>query len=183
MNCPVSRDHPLQPVVLDEKLPAHTCPAGHGTWLSSDTYYAWLERRDQPLPEASGDEEVADVEEPDIAKICPECGHIMLRYRVGHEITFDLDHCGNCNGVWFDANEWEHIRLRNLHDKVHRMFGPGWQRQVWIEQRQQARDELYLQKFGATDYEEIKRIKTWLDDNPHRVMLLAFLNDPDPFKP
>jgi len=51
------------------------------------------------------------------AKICPDCGRILIKYRVDNSLDFYVEHCGNCNGIWFDKNEWDNIKLNNLHDR------------------------------------------------------------------
>jgi len=102
MNCPICGTVILEPANLDQNLPAHACAECGGAWLSSNEYWRWLEAHGPTLPEKP-------YEGPDItpadnsrAKICPECGHLMLRYTVGHGTGIALDQCGGCNGIWFD---------------------------------------------------------------------------------
>ena len=51
--------------------------------------------------------EVKDVQG---AKICPECGRILLKYKVGHGLDFFVDHCSGCGGIWLDKNEWNALK-------------------------------------------------------------------------
>jgi hypothetical protein len=69
MQCDVCRGATLQPVTLDEGLAAHTYPDDHGTWISSGTYFTWLEQRDRASDEVSEADDPADVAEPPTAKI------------------------------------------------------------------------------------------------------------------
>lgn len=40
---------------------------------------------------------------------------------------------------------------------------------------------LYREKFGESDYEKIKQVRAWLEANPNRNTLLAYLMDEDPY--
>ena len=102
--------------------------------------------------------------------------------RVGHGIAFRLDHCGNCNGVWCDGGEWEIIRASNLHDNLHQIFGSGWQRKVRDEEQRARMEAIYRERFGAEDYEELRRIRRWIDEHPQRSALIAYLNNRDPYR-
>ena len=104
----------------------------------------------------------------------------MLRYRVGRGLSFYLDHCGSCNGVWFDRNEWEALKQRNLHDEVHLVFSNAWQNQLRQEEARDILDTIYSEKFQE-DYEKIKEIKAWLDDHPERSQILSYSSNPDPY--
>ena len=42
-------------------------------------------------------------------------------------------------------------------------------------------EEIYISRFGAEDYAEIKRIRWWLDTKTNKEELIAFLTDRDPF--
>jgi Zn-finger nucleic acid-binding protein len=114
--------------------------------------------------------------------LCLECRHILTRYRVLPGARFYLDHCGNCNGVWFDRDEWQVIVAHNLHDNVNELFTQPWQTRVRQVESQAMLDKLYLDKFGAKDYARIKEIWNWLKPHPHRAMLVAFLQANDPYK-
>jgi len=105
-----------------------------------------------------------------------------MRYRVLPNVHFYLDRCGNCNGVWFDKNEWEVLVARNLHDKVNQFFTQPWQTKIRDEAAHAMLEQLYLEKFGTEDYAKIKDIWNWLMQNPHRAMLLAYLQSNNPYK-
>jgi hypothetical protein len=51
-------------------------------------------------------------DEATAGRICPECGIILARYRIGHGMSFQLDYCRRCNGVWFDRQEWDDVRAK-----------------------------------------------------------------------
>jgi Zn-finger nucleic acid-binding protein len=86
---------------------------------------------------------------PTTAKLCPECGRILIKYGVGHGMNFTLDQCGHCLGIWFDKNEWVSLKQRNLHDEVHKVFTASWQTQARKEERKRNLERIYLNRFGS----------------------------------
>ena len=182
MKCPVCKTAELSPVNLDAHLPAGACPKCGGKWLSSVRYYEWLQHRGPPRGEKPYDGPPLEITDAQEAKLCPECGRILVRYSVGHGTDCTLDHCGTCNGVWFDTNEWEALKARNLHDAVHLIFTKPWQSEVRKQERSKHLEKIYERHFGQ-DYPEIKRIRKWLEQHPERDRIVAFFNDPDPFSP
>jgi Zn-finger nucleic acid-binding protein len=182
MYCAVCKTVRMTPVVLDPDLHAHTCQHCGSIYIGAGEYWQWLNNRPDHQELLADEPELAPMEY-DQAKVCPTCGHLLLHYKIGHHLTVTLDHCGHCNGVWFDKDEWHVIKRNHLHDQVHNMFGSAWQRAVWLEERRHARQAIFTTKFGETDYRELRRIKAWVDQHPQRTSLLAYLNDPDPYKP
>ncbi|MBW3625389.1 MAG: zf-TFIIB domain-containing protein [Armatimonadetes bacterium] len=172
----------MRPTKLEPGFPADRCPACEGTWIPAEGYRRWRERQPGDLPEQTEGTAALDVNDTRTAKICPACGHILLRYQVGHGIPFILEHCGQCNGVWCDRNEWETLKERGLHDNLHQMFAGTWQRQVRQEERRAALDRRYTERFGKADFEELQRLKAWISGHPLQAEILAYLNDPDPYE-
>jgi len=181
MDCPRCKDNPLHSVILEDHLEAESCHNCGGHWLGSENYYRWLDDRGEILPEKPPEVEL-EVNDSDKAKLCPRCRRIMLKYKVGRGTDFYLDRCGSCNGVWFDKNEWESLKTRNLHDEVHLIFSPAWQENIRRQSHAKTLDRLYEQKFGTEDYEEVKKIRAWLRDRPQRLALLSFLTDKNPYQ-
>ena len=106
----------------------------------------------------------------------------MVKYLVGRGLQFTVDHCHGCKGIWLDGNEWEALRKRNLHDDLNSMLTSFWQTGAQREARKKRLEEIYISRFGADDYTEIKRIRWWLDTKVNRDQLLAYLTDKDPFE-
>ena len=182
MKCAVCKTDTLQPVTLEAGLQAHVCSTCGGTWIVSSDYWAWREAHGPDLPEQPAAGAPQPVAETETARACPTCSHILLKFRVGHDVPFTLDHCGNCNGVWFDRQEWDMLRQRNLHDDLHSLFTTSWQRRVRQEEHRQVLERIYTERFGAEDYAELRRIRVWLDGHPQRSSLLAYLSERDPYK-
>ncbi|NJM68003.1 MAG: zf-TFIIB domain-containing protein [Acaryochloris sp. RU_4_1] len=87
-NCPVCKRTQLSKVLLESNLPAFACPQCQGEWISAEDYWAWLEHQEKAPPEESSDETPLQVSDNQQATICPECRCLMLKYRVGYELSF-----------------------------------------------------------------------------------------------
>lgn len=180
MKCPVCKTVSLQTIDLESHLRAHHCPQCDGIWIAATDYEQWLEHHGDRLPEKEPDGIPIQADDHQQAKLCPDCKQIMLRYKVGHGLNFRLDQCGSCNGVWFDANEWEALKQRNLHDEVHLMFSAHWQAQVRQDEARQTLERVYTTTFKA-DYDKIKDFKAWLDEFPEREAVLDYVASLDPY--
>ncbi len=182
MQCPVCKTGILKKIQLEEELTAMSCESCVGIWLSSTSYFEWLKKHGPTFPEkpfAATDYEVKDTVE---AKICPECHKILGKYKVGHGISFYLDHCSGCNGVWLDKNEWEVLKSRNLHDEIHRIFTTSWQYQVRREEIARKWRMCYEQKFGELDYARIREVREWIHAHAQCGLLLSYLTAEDPYQ-
>lgn len=182
MECPVCKTHNLKPAHLEKNLLANGCQQCGGHWISYQNYWTWLEQQAPDLPEKPFAEVSFNVDDTREASLCPDCGRILLKYRVGHGIDFFLDHCNGCGGIWLDKNEWEVLKSRNLHDRLHRIFTTSWQKQIRAEEMKIKLENFYAHKFGEKDYRELKRIKRWIDRHHQRKALLVYLNDESPYE-
>ncbi|MFW6357853.1 MAG: zf-TFIIB domain-containing protein [Chroococcales cyanobacterium] len=181
MKCPVCKTVDLNPITLEKHLAAHTCKHCEGNWISSEDYWQWLDQHGTSLAEKPP-EVFFDIEDTEKAKLCPNCQRILVKYKVGHGVNFFIDQCGHCNGIWLDKHEWDALKTRNLHDEIHHFFTQQWQKEVRKSEMKRNLSQLYEQKFGKADYAEVKRIRSWLENHPQRLALLAFINDEDPYQ-
>ena len=175
MKCPVCKTKRLTVVELDESLKADTCEECQGNWLSEKHYASWLQKHGDILPEKCATDTTIEINDVQTAKICPDCGHILLRYRVGHGTDFYIDRCSACGGIWLDKNEWDALKDRNLHDEINGVFSSDWQQNVRREETQQALELLYEKRLGAPDHQKATDIKEWIDGHSEKSMILAFL--------
>jgi Zn-finger nucleic acid-binding protein len=181
MKCAVCKTLTLTSTSLDEGLPAHTCGQCGGVLLSARDYRRWLDSHPASGPEQAPAGRSIEAADSAQTKICGECGHLMLRYSVGHGTGIALDQCGACNAMWFDRGEWESLKARNLQGEVHLIFTAPWQTAVRREDARVRLDAIYRQRFGA-DYEEVKRMRGWMAQHPERDTIVAYLADRDPYR-
>jgi Zn-finger nucleic acid-binding protein len=94
---------------------------------------------------------------------------------VGHGVSFHLDRCGRCGGIWFDRNEWEILEANGLHDDVHLVFSEAWQAAVRQSDQQQVEEDRLRVLLGDESLARIQQIKQWLDGHPKKSQLYAYL--------
>ena len=180
MKCPACKTGALEatelPAAPAQNLSARQCSNCHGRWIDGEIYLRWVERQGTNLPKKQPDD-VSEAPSNELAKakLCPNCGRFLIKAKVGHGTRFTLERCGGCGGIWFDANEWQALADRNLHDDVHFIFSSTWQADVLRQERQAQYEKLMISKFGEADWQEIQRIKSWLDTHPKRPELYAVL--------
>ena len=162
---------------LEANLTVASCGSCGGHWLSHKNYSAWLKQHGDTIPEKPFSEVEFDVNDVQEAKLCPDCGRILLKYKVGHGLDFFVDHCAGCGGVWLDTNEWNALRDKNLHDEIHRIFSTSWQNGIRGDRMAEKLDQVYEQRFGSESYEKIKEMREWLQNHPQKQAIFAFLTD------
>ncbi|MDX1935283.1 MAG: zf-TFIIB domain-containing protein [Capsulimonadales bacterium] len=176
MECPLCPGVRLQQEEVENGLTMLTCAHCLGRFLPSNTYFDWLDKAGPNRPERPA-QQIGPIEtsEPNQAKRCPDCSGILVAYKVGRDTGFSLDRCFHCGGIWFDANEWETLRARNLHDDIHRIFSKAWQEDVRKTELVRQKEQRLRQTFGSADYDELVRVKQWLDEHPKSREMYAFL--------
>lgn len=183
MNCPVCKSETLETKEIEPNLFAEVCEKCEGKWISSKNYENWLAAHGDILPEIPADKE-SELTIPafQIARLCPVDKRILIKYKVGHDIPFSIDRCGNCAGVWLDKDEWEILKSRNLHDEMNKIFTDHWQEEVQKDEMRKRLGRIYSDKFGETDYTKIRDFKTWIDSHEKQGEILAYLKDPNPLQ-
>jgi len=181
MNCPVCKKSELSLNHLEDNLTSQQCPLCRGNWIAGAEYWKWVEKHKTDLAERVVEHETLSLAETGLPIDCPECRFRMVKYLVGRGLEFSIDHCLGCKGIWLDGNEWEALKKRNLHDDLNLMFTSFWQTEAQRLERKKKMEQIYVNRFGETDYEEIKRIRYWLDTKNNREELIAYLIDKAPF--
>jgi Zn-finger nucleic acid-binding protein len=182
MKCPVCKLDTLDSNTLVEGLPAKRCSNCEGVWIDSNAYIAWWKSKDEDATAQQVKSSMDPAWNVDELKLCPNSGHIMGRYKIFPDTEYYLDRCGHCNGIWFDKSEWDALVELNLHDNVNEFFTRPWQDDMHAAETRNHMEKLYLEKFGADDYERIKQTREWLKNHSKQGMLLAFLQASDPYK-
>ncbi len=180
MPCPIcngKKKKSLKPERLEEKLIGHHCTDCGGRWICARDYHNWLEIKGDILEEK--DEYDLTLKADDIfkAKLCPECGRIMPKYKVGRGLSFTLDICGSCNGFWLDKNEWEILKSKNLHDEINVIYTRAWQKAVQNEENQEKMKQVFEKRLGNDIFDKANDFKQWLNEQEDRDIILAYLRD------
>lgn len=182
MNCPVCKNEALEAKSIEENLQAEVCPNCEGKWIPYENYESWLKTLDEILPAKSLEQSEMTIPDFQLARLCPHCRRILIKYNVGKNVGFMIDRCGGCAGVWLDKDEWETLKSINLHDEMQKIFTDYWQETVEREETRRNLEKMYEQKFGAEAYNKIKDFKSWLDSNENGAEILAFLDDDNPLQ-
>ena len=183
MKCPLCKQHSLWKQELEVGLQAQSCKNCQGIWMPGLQYWEWVQTRSDKEREGLAAPEVAlPVEETGRAKLCPECGHFLRRFKVWPNVKFYVDRCAGCNGMWFDPDEWVYLKSKGQEAQVHEFFGELWQEDIREEEARQWLEDMYLERFGTEDYDRIREIRRWLWEHPNQATLMAFLTDKDPYR-
>lgn len=182
MNCPVCKYESLENRRIEEELWAEVCPKCEGNWISRQSYADWYKTLDKILPMKSLDEGEMTIPQFQLARLCPKCQRILVKYDVGKNIGFKIDRCSDCAGVWLEKDEWDILKSLNLHDEMQKIFTDHWQEEIDKKETRQVLDKMYKEKFGAEDYQKIKDFKVWLDENEKTAEILAYLDDENPLQ-
>jgi Zn-finger nucleic acid-binding protein len=179
MQCPVCKKPSMGPVDLEPDLHASECSSCSGTWIARSSYDAWRSKNPVDLPEnpVTATIGVADVPK---AKICPLCGHLLLKYQVGHGLQLSIDYCTACGGIWLDKGEWKAIKAKNLHDNLHQIVSLQWQTDVRRKEVHESIEQAYVKHLGKEAYEKAKDTRAWLRQQSQKALILAYLAEKTP---
>ena len=158
------------------ELRGFRCPEGHGAFLPADLYFAWREGREPSgaTAELPDSESVGDVKR---AKLCPQDGRIMRRYRTSAEGGFWLDRCGTCGGVWFDGAEWDATVEAGLTGVLETIFSDAYQRHAEDARTAQDWDGRLADEMGADDLARVDAFREWAWAHPQRHFVFARLQE------
>jgi hypothetical protein len=173
LKSPVS-NKTLEPVTLERGLNAYRCPDSGGHYITSNDYLGWLQQQPARLPHLPEGEPTVAPDSSSPAKICPESGTLMTRYKVGHGFTFSIDR-SITGGIWLDSGEWEALKQRNFHDEIHLVFTAPWQKQIRTAQSQATYAETLNASLGQDLLDRLTAMRAELSDHPHRNLALSYL--------
>ena len=176
MKCPLCQKHSTTEVELESGLQAVECQYCGGHWIKSFQYWKWMEAHKENLPEITNEVSLP-VQDSKGGKFCPECNKFLVRYKVGHGVNFQLDRCNTCGGTWFDKNEWETLKAKNLHDDVHFIFSAAWQTKVLKEDVKASMEELLKKKLGDPDYAKAVEVKQWVSKHKFKNEILSYWSE------
>ncbi len=166
----------LTPTSLEPWLNGLECPACGGLWIPGAAFRTWWLSRPERRPQGAVPTAAPlPTEDGPYLRRCPECDHILARYRVGLGLTFCIDRCRHCSGMWFDRQEWQALRSRDLHEALPHVLTDEWQQELRVADRAVREEQWLLAQLGAEDLERIRQMKRWLNEHPQRALLLRLL--------
>jgi Zn-finger nucleic acid-binding protein len=109
------------------------------------------------------------------ALLCPESGRILLRYRVGHNLSFHIERSPVTGGVWLDKGEWEALKSVGLHSQMHLIFTAHYQARIRSEDLDHLLEKTFRERIGADDFLKIQEIRRWINHHEKKRELLCYL--------
>lgn len=174
--CPACRAARLEPLEIEPGLAASACPACAGRFIRFETYLSWQSSQPPPTLAASSPAASSSTDSTN-AKLCPACGRFMTRFRLSLDVPFHIDRCGGCAGMWFDKGEWESLRSRGMHTRLHTLFDDAHQHQLARQQAARQHEDRLRLLLGDASFMRAREFKQWLASHPQRESLLAYLDD------
>lgn len=180
MHCPICKTAVLVTEPLDENLLTMRCPSCNGHWVKSFQYWKWRESHPTaPATVSSALKTETHAIDSRPGKLCPECGRFLMHRPVGHGVTFSLDRCGHCGGMWFDKHEWNTLQHHSLGRDVHFVFTKAWQAEVKQTKHIELERARLHKLLGESGFRELMRITRWVYGHEKKEVLLAVINNAD----
>ncbi len=180
MNCTSCKNGFLKPSTIEGQFPAHTCTDCGGNWILIEDYVTWLERNPD-YQFAENVEFESEVNDTQKALVCPASGSIMRKFRISAANRHRLDYSSAVGGIWLDRGEWELLKAEGLAGSLNAVVTRQWQNQIRENSAEQMFSNLYKNKFGIDSYEKVKEFRTWLNEQPKKSDLRAYLLAEDPY--
>ncbi len=180
MQCTSCKEGSLLPDFIEEQLKAHICSHCRGVWILIENFMEW--KKYNPDYQLSGkaffEQEVSDTKK---ALICPVSGTFMRKIRISSEHECRLDYSTAARGVWLDYGEWELLKSDGLADSLNALVTQQWQDQIREQNTKENFRNIYKEKLGEVPYTKVKQFKLWLDKQPNKAELKAYLFADDPY--
>jgi len=181
MNCPICKNIELIKREIEPNLWALACGHCRGRWISQPDYEYW-QKSQENLPVIPSRKIKMTIPEFELARLCPHCRRILVKYKVGQNVPFLIDRCGTCAGMWLEKGEWETLKRRNLHEDLQKIFTDHWQEEVKRGETRTRLVAMYEEKFGKEDYAKIVKFKDWMEAHEKEDEILAYIRDPNPLQ-
>ena len=177
MKCTSCNSGELKPSFIDGLFRAHTCDNCEGNWILIEDYVAWKERNADL--EFNQDANV-EVDESTKALLCPVTGTIMRKFKLSASNTHKIDYSVPVGGVWLDKGEWQLLKNEGLAGNLNAVLTTQWQNAIRHESAKDNFAAIYKDKFGE-QYAKIKEMRAWLDEQPNKADIRAYLLAEDPY--
>ncbi|WP_199610616.1 TFIIB-type zinc ribbon-containing protein [Flocculibacter collagenilyticus] len=181
MKCTSCNNGILAPSFIEGLFRAHTCTSCSGNWVLIEDYVAWRERNaDYEFAEHITFEE-AEILESKKALICPVSRTIMRKFRISAANEHRIDYSTSVGGIWLDKGEWELLKSEGLAGSLNAVVTQHWQNKIRQESTKENFSAIYKDKFGEEIYSQIKQMREWLNEQPQKADLRAYLVAEDPY--
>lgn len=174
MQSPVYPDISLQPKEIEPGLSVLFCPKSGGMWIPLANFLAWKETN--PAAPAATD---SPVPQPDDSRrgalVCPESGRLLIRYKVGQGLKFQVDMSPITGGIWLDQGEWEALKYKGLHTEINFFSTSGYQFKIRAAEYEEKLEQTFRNRVGDEDYAKVEAFKEWLVNRAQKREICAYL--------
>jgi Zn-finger nucleic acid-binding protein len=185
MKCPTCKTADLAERELERGLLGAGCAACSGVFIPFEKYLAWQEAAGattgagfaealEAVRAGAGPPVEAEAAGP---RLCPACGRFMARYRVSVDLPFHLDRCGGCASLWLEKGEWETLKGRGLHAKLHMVSADAWQHHIREAEARHQQEQRYRTLLGEEAFGIAQEFKRWVDGHARKQIVFAYLED------
>lgn len=181
MNCTQCLSGVLKPSFIDGLFRTHTCTHCGGNWILIEDFVTWKERNPDHEFTEEPDWQAEASEDTREALLCPVTGGFMTKFKITAQSEHKIDYSASVGGIWLDKGEWDLLKSAGLASTLNRIVTRHWQRNIAKESSKDSFEGIYLAKFGQPGYEKIKAMKAWLDEQPNKAGLRAYLLAKDPY--
>ncbi|MDO6705534.1 zf-TFIIB domain-containing protein [Photobacterium sp. 1_MG-2023] len=180
MKCTSCKQGHLTPSFIEGQFRAHTCSSCEGNWILIEDFVAWKDRN----PDYQFSEQIDFEQESQDTKkalLCPVTGTIMNKFRISAQNDHRVDYSAAVGGLWLDRGEWELLKSEGLAGTLNAVVTKHWQHQIREQSTQHNFRDIYQDKFGAENYAKVKAFREWLQSQPQKADLRAYLLAEDPY--
>lgn len=181
MNCTSCKNGVLRPSFIDGLFRGHTCTNCEGNWILIEDFVSWKEHNPEhqiPEPSEWSEDTLADTAK---ALLCPVTGTIMRKFKVSAKTPHRVDYSAAVGGIWLDKGEWELLKAEGVAGSLNNLVTQQWQLNIREESASNTFADIYQSKFGTDNYAKIKEIREWLNAQPQKADLRAYLLAENPY--
>jgi Zn-finger nucleic acid-binding protein len=181
MQCTSCHNGRLIPCLIMGLFKAHSCSDCGGDWVLIEDYALWREHHpDYEFAKDIHFEEINIVDTKE-AMLCPATHTIMRKFKISATDSHRLDYSAAVGGLWLDKGEWELLVREGLAGSLNALVTNTWQRKIRQTSAKKSFADIYQDKFGYDVYAKIKDMRQWLNSQPQKADLLAYLMAEDPY--
>jgi Zn-finger nucleic acid-binding protein len=175
--CPECKTPTLEAGRLAEDLTTDRCRQCGGHWVTYNRYFAYVHGKPALKGAAAGDIGVEQAGPTDsrVIKVCPACARFMRYFPVAADLSFGIDICHACGGIWLNEGEWPVLVARGLHRQLHAIGTELWQAELAAKRRTLAEHAALVKRLGEADVVELERIVKWINGHAQRMVVVAHL--------
>ncbi len=180
MKCTACGQGDLSPCLIDGLFRAHNCSNCGGYWILVEDFVAWKENH--PNFQFAVDAQLSEIaNDSKKAMLCPITGTLMQKYKISANCEHKVDYSPSVGGLWLDKGEWQLLKSEGIAGALNSLVTQTWQKKIRDQQAQSRFVTLYEEKFGKATYQKVKEFRQWLDQQPQKADLLAYLCAHDPY--